>query len=159
MKQQNMNSMSKKPLAQEHNFKKKSTARRTAMQALYSLEVSKSHLSTIEEHYLEDRNPKNIDTQYFKLLFNNIPLHQDQLDQLINKHSDRNTQHLDPIELCILRVACYELLFCKDIPFKVIITESLNLSTMFGSNTSYKFINSVVDQLAKDCRSTFTDHQ
>jgi transcription antitermination protein NusB len=148
----NLNDQNNKIINNTISFKKKSRARRTAMQALYSLEISKSDLSKIEAHYLEDRNPKNMDTKHFKLLLNNIHLSKDELDQYITKYSTRNIDQLDPIELCILRLACYEMIFCKETPFKVIISESLELATMFGSDTSYKFINSVVDRLAKDCR-------
>lgn len=136
----------------KNNFKKKSSARRAAMQALYSWYISKNDLSMIENHYLEERNPNNLDTQYFKLLLNDIPLNQTQLDQSIGKYSSRTIDQLDPIELCILRVASYELIFCHDVPFKVIISEALDLASMFGSETSYKFINSIVDRIAKDCR-------
>ncbi len=134
------------------SFKKKSSARRAAMQALYSWTISKNDLHIIEKHYLEERNPNNLDTKYFKLLLNDIPLKQHQLDQYISKYSNRTIAQLDPIELCILHVASYELIFCPDVPFKVIISEALDLATMFGSETSYKFINSIIDRLAKDYR-------
>ena len=86
------------------------------------------------------------------MLLNNIALNTEQLDKSIGKYSSRTIDQLDPIELSILRVASYELIFCPDVPFKVIISEALDLASMFGSETSYKFINSVVDRLAKDCR-------
>lgn len=133
-------------------FKKKSSARRFAMQALYSWMISKNDLTVVEQHYLQERNQKNFDVEYFKLLLNNIPTKQDQIDQAIIKYSDRDLKQLDPVELSILRIASYELIFCEQIPFKVIISEALELVTMFGSETSYKFINAVLDRLAKDCR-------
>lgn len=131
-------------------FKKKSSARRFAMQALYGWLISKNDLLSIEEHYLKERNPKNFDVTYFKLLLHDIPVKHQQLDQEIAKYSDREISQLDPIELSILRVASYELIFCKDIPFKVIISEALELSNMFGSDTSYKFVNAVLDRLANN---------
>ena len=99
-------------------FKKKSSARRFAMQALYSWMISKNDLSLVEQHYLQERNPKNFDVDYFKLLLRNIPLNQEQLDQSIVKYSDRDLKQLDPVELSILRIASYELIFCEHIPFK-----------------------------------------
>ncbi len=139
----------------KHNnisFKKKSNARRFAMQALYGWMISNNELSLIEQHYLQERNPKNFDVDYFKYLLHNVPLKQSQLDQEIIKYSNRAINQLDPIELSILRIASYELIFCSEIPFKVIISESLELASMFGSETSYKFINAIVDRLAKDYR-------
>jgi len=134
------------------SFKKKSSARRAAMQALYSWTISKSELTLIEKHYLEERNPHTLDTKYFKLLLHDIPIHLEQLDQSVIKYSSRTIDQLDPIELSILRIAGYELIFCPETPFKVVISEALELASMFGSETSYKFINSVIDRLAKDSR-------
>ena len=88
---------------------------------------------------------------HFKLLLNNISSNKSLLEQKIALYSNRAIDLLDPIETSILLVASYELLFCKHIPFKVIISEALELANMFGSATSYKFINSVLDRLAKSC--------
>lgn len=132
-------------------IKKISSARRFVMQALYSWMVSNNDIKLIEQHYLMDRNPKNFDVDYFKLLLNNIANNKSLLEQKIALYSNRAIDLLDPIESSILLVASYELLFCKHIPFKVIISEALELANMFGSATSYKFINSVLDRLAKSC--------
>lgn len=133
-------------------FKKTSSARRFVMQALYSWIISNSDLILIEQHYLEERNPKNFDVDYFKLLLHKIVANKHDLEQKIIQYSSRTIKQLDPIEFSILLVASYELLFCKHIPFKVIISEALELANMFGSQTSYKFINSVLDRLAQECR-------
>jgi len=130
-------------------FKKKSNARRFAMQALYGWMISNNDLLSIESHYLQERNPKNFDVDYFRVLLHDVPQKQPQLDQEIIKYSNRTINQLDPIELGILRIASYELIFCKDTPFKVVISEALELASMFGSETSYKFINAVLDRLAK----------
>jgi N utilization substance protein B len=124
------------------------------MQALYGWSVSNIDLSIIANQYLAERNPKTLDLVYFKALVNNIPAKQTELDTAIAKYSNRNIEQLDHIELSILRLACYELVFCPDIPFKVIISEALELANMFASDTSYKFINSILDQIAKASRQT-----
>lgn len=136
-----------------NNIKKISSARRFVMQALYSWLISNNDITLIEQHYLTDRNPKNFDVDYFKLLLNNTANNKSLLEQKIALYSNRAIDLLDPIEASILLVASYELLFCKHIPFKVIISEALELANMFGSATSYKFINSVLDRLAKSCCS------
>lgn len=134
------------------NFKKQSGARRAAMQALYTWTISKNDLNIIANHYLEERNPKNINIEYFKILLDNIPQQQKLLLQAITKYSDRSLPQLDPIELSILQIATYEIIFQTTIPFKVIISEALELANMFGSDTSYKFINFILDRIAADYR-------
>lgn len=134
------------------NFKKTTSARRAVMQALYTWNVSKDDLLTIEQYYLQERNPKSFNLKHFLLLLRNIPKNIEQIDQAISSYSNRTIDQLDIIEICILRIASYEILFCPEIPLKVIISEALNLATMFGNNLSYKCINSVLDLLAKNSR-------
>lgn len=134
------------------NFKKTTSARRAVMQALYTWSVSKSDLLAIEQYYLQERNPKSFNLKHFLLLLRNIPKNIEQIDQAISNYGNRTIEQLDIIELCILRIATYEILFCPEIPLKVIISEALNLATMFGNNLSYKYINSVLDLLAKNSK-------
>ena len=134
------------------NNQKRSSSRRAAMQALYGWSISNGDLAVIADQYLAERNPKTLDISYFKLITNNLPAQQPVIDQTISEYSTRSIDQLDHIELSILRLASYEILFCPAIPFKVVISEALNLANMFASDTSYKFINSVIDQIAKKHR-------
>lgn len=138
--------------SQKTNFKKTTSARRAVMQALYTWSISKNDILNIEQYYLEERNPKTFDVQHFLLLLRNIPKNIEHIDNLISNYNNRTIDQLDIIELCILRIASYEILFCNEIPTKVIISEALDLATMFGNPNSYRFINSVLDLLAKNSR-------
>lgn len=53
------------------------------------------------------------------------------------------------IDLAILRVAIYELIYCKDIPPIVSINEALDISKIFSNENSNKFINGILDKLNK----------
>ena len=55
---------------------------------------------------------------------------------------------MDPIELAILRIGCYELTYCQDVPFKVVINEAVELAKRFGAEQSHKYINGILDKLA-----------
>ena len=56
---------------------------------------------------------------------------------------------LSKVDLLILRMAAYELLFCPDIPLNVSLDEAIEIGKRFGSNDSAAFINGVLDQLAE----------
>ena len=58
----------------------------------------------------------------------------------------RPIQDLDFMELAILRLSMFELLFCKDVPYKVVINESIELAKTFASDDSHKFVNGVLDK-------------
>ena len=58
-------------------------------------------------------------------------------------------EKLEPIDLTILMLSGYELLFEKDTPTKVVINEAVNMAKKFSSGESYSFINGILDKLAK----------
>ena len=52
------------------------------------------------------------------------------------------------VDLTILRMATYELLFCPDIPLNVSMDEAIEIGKRYGSVDSATFINGVLDQVA-----------
>jgi len=134
------------------SFKGREKARRYAMQALYGWLVSDNPLKDVESFYLADRNPKNFDCPYFLQLLHDIPAKLGDIDAVITTYLDRPFDKLDPIELTILRVATYEFTYSFDVPFKVVIHEAVELAKVFGAVDSHKFVNSVLDKMAKVIR-------
>ncbi len=53
------------------------------------------------------------------------------------------------VDLAILRIAVYCLLYQQDIPITVTIDEAIDISKDFGSDESYRFINGVLDGVRK----------
>lgn len=134
--------------------KAKQKSRRYAMQALYGWLISDNDLKQIETHYLNERNNNKFDVIYFKSLLHQIPEKIKELDEHIEPFSSRKVSDISPIEITILRIATFELLYSSNIPFKVIINEALELAKMFGSDDdSHKFINAILDPLAKKARN------
>lgn len=139
------------------SFKGREKARRYAMQALYGWVIANHDVKDIEKFYRADRNPKNYDVEYFVQLLHAIPNNAQSLDAQLEPFLDRPLHSIDPIELTILRIAAYELTHCYETPFKVIIHEAVELAQMFGAQDSYKFINSILDNMSKKIRASETD--
>lgn len=74
------------------------------------------------------------------------------IEELMVTHLDRDISALNPIELAVLRLATYELLHRKDVPYKVIIDEALELVKEFGAQEGYKYVNAVLDVLSNQIR-------
>ena len=53
------------------------------------------------------------------------------------------------VDLCVLRLGAYELLYHKDVPPKVVINEAVELAKSFGGDNSSKFVNGVLGTLLK----------
>lgn len=133
------------PVARRH-------ARQYALQAMYQWLISGASSREIENQFIEHQITKTVDLEYFKELIHRVPESQAELDQKITPYSKRPLGELDPIELAILRMATYEFLHRLDIPYRVVLNEALELTKKFGSVDGYKFVNGVLDQIARQTR-------
>jgi transcription antitermination protein NusB len=134
-------------------FTGRKKARRYALQALYGWLLSGNDLADIEAHTLLEHGDDAFDREYFQSLLHDVPSNLGDIEQTFAPHLSRKLQELDPIELTILRIATYELMFRQDIPYRVVINEALELAKGFGATESYKFVNGVLDKLARVLRS------
>ncbi|VAW63109.1 Transcription termination protein NusB [hydrothermal vent metagenome] len=132
--------------------KARSNARKKAAQALYQWHMSGNDIVDIETQFHQEQNMEKVDVDFFHKLLHNVPAEAASLDKLIAQYSDRKPGELDPVEQAILRLSCYELKACMDVPYKVVISEAITLAKMFGSDKSHAFVNGVLDKLAKELR-------
>jgi len=126
----------------------RSAARQRTLQALYQWQFTGQATQVIETQFLEEQEMSKVDIPYFQKLLHNIPKYVNQLDAAFTPFLDRHIAQLDPIELAILRIGCYELTYCQDVPFKVVINEAVELAKRFGAEQSHKYINGILDKLA-----------
>jgi N utilization substance protein B len=81
---------------------------------------------------------------------------QTELETKIAEHADRPTSQLDPVELAILLLGFFELGEREDVPYRVVINESINLAKRFGAVDGHKYINAVLDKAASKLRPAET---
>lgn len=128
-------------------------ARQYAVQAIYQWQIAHTLPADIESQFLTyQQMSKKTDMLYFKELVHAIPRLADELDQHIIPFLDRPLDELDPIELAILRLSTFELAKRLDIPYRVTINEALELTKKYGSVEGFKFVNGVLDHVAKKLR-------
>ena len=132
---------------------KRHKARHYAMQALYQWHMAGSTLTDIEAEFRADYDFGKVDGEYFHTLLHEIPTQTDELEEVFGAYMvARSVEELDPIERALLRLGTYELMHRIDVPYKVVINESVNLAKKFGAAESHKFINGVLDQVARQVR-------
>lgn len=74
----------------------------------------------------------------------------DNLDGLIEKYSKGwKVKRLPKVNLAILRLAAYEILFVDDVPESVAINEAVELAKKYSGELDYSFINGVLGALVK----------
>ncbi len=128
-------------------------ARELCLQSLYQWQISGNSISQITKEMLVDVNADKIDDIYFKEALEGISQQTTQLDEHFLPFIDIPYEQLDPISLAILRIGSFEMSQRIDIPYKVVINEGVNLAKKFGPTDSKKFVNGVLDKLAKEHRT------
>jgi N utilization substance protein B len=133
-------------------------ARHYGMQALYQWQMTKKAPHIIEAEFRADNDMAHVDSEYFHEIVQKVPEVVEELDKQYSSYlQDRSLDELDPITQSLLRMASYELAYRIDVPYKVIINESVSLGKKFGATDSFKFINGVLDQLAGEVRKLEVD--
>jgi N utilization substance protein B len=127
-------------------------ARRLALQAIYQWQLSGDSTVDIENQFIDSQSFDNVDAPYFLDLLHQIPKCVELLDQQMSTILDRRITELNPIELAILRIGVYEIVYCPSVPYKVIIDEALRLAKTFGAAEGFKYVNAVLDKIAKNLR-------
>jgi len=127
-------------------------ARQYALQALYQWQLAGTPIKEIELEFLVHHIRGKTDLDYFKELIHAIPGNCEELDNRMKPFLSRPIHELDPIELAILRLGTYELSNRLDVPYRVAINEALELTKKFGSVEGFKFVNGILDQVARTLR-------
>ncbi|QSX32808.1 transcription antitermination factor NusB [Shewanella avicenniae] len=125
-------------------------ARRLAVQAIYSWQMSGNNIADVEHEFLTEQTVDGVDIPYFREIFVGAATKHAELDQLVIPHlALRPFEDVDPIEKAILRLAAFELTYRKDTPCKVVVNEAIELAKAFGADDSHKFVNGILDKLIK----------
>jgi len=131
----------------------RSVARKCAMQILYQSQLTGQSSDELLGQYLGSEELKGADAEYFSELVKECSARRTDLDAKIGAHADRPIEQLDPVEHAILWIGVYELSQRLDIPFKVSINEAVDLSKRFGATDGHRYINALLDKVAKELRT------
>ena len=80
--------------------------------------------------------------------------HQNDLEKHFHSLIDRQIEELDAIERAILLIGCYEMEHYIELPYRIVVNESVELAKTFGAEESHKYINGVMDKIARVLRHT-----
>lgn len=127
-------------------------ARRLAMQALYQMQLSGAEAVDIERQFIEQGDFNNADQSYFHELLFVVEKKNKQFDDSLQEYIDRPFAEIDPVEKAILYIGLYELENRTDIPYRAILNEAVNLAKKFGATDGHKYINGVLDKIARNTR-------
>ena len=122
--------------------------RELALQALYALGLNSMEPARFLETFWEN-NPSAADARSFAgQLIEGVLSHRADLDALITSKAQHwALSRMALVDLNLIRLATYELLYRDDIPKKVIINEAIEIAKKFGSEDSAAFVNGILDEI------------
>ena len=92
-----------------------------------------------------DVNLSDKDSAYIRDKYDRIMEHKEEIDAAIDeKAKGWTTERMSKVDLTIIRLGVYEILYDDDVPAGVAINEAVELAKRFGQDESYSFVNAVL---------------
>lgn len=124
--------------------------RENAVQALYAIELGPSQPREALHLFWESDRFKPAAKAFAQELLSGLLDKSDELDKAISAKSPNwSISRMAKIDLAIIRLAAYELIYREDIPKNVTINEAIEIAKKFGSEDSPAFINGILDEIAR----------
>lgn len=130
-----------------------------AFQALYAWDISKTPLSILLNFdWVDDKTREKFgdaDIAFPQLLITGTIEHITEIDAKIKENiTNWDLDRLNRVDLAILRLSVYSLLYQKELHPSIVIDEAIDISREFGTDDSYRFINAVLDSVRKQQTDT-----
>ena len=126
-----------------------------AFQALYSWEMgNKDKENLLSFAWVENEKLERLGEEslaFARLLISGTLENIEKIDSVIKESLTENWEfsRLSKVDLSILRISVYTLLFQKDIHPTIVIDEAIEIAKEYGSDDSFKFVNAVLDYIRK----------
>ena len=131
----------------------RSEIREQAFKLMYSLEIQKNeNLEEQVELYLESNESLDQNAiEYIKDTVFGIEENKEEIIKKIEKNlkEDWKIERISKIDLVILKLAIYEIKY-KELPYKVVINEAVELAKKYGEDNSKNFVNGILASIVKE---------
>ena len=126
-------------------------ARVSCLRALYRSEVVGDDLAGLAKEISERLPPPA--KEYVERVLQYFTEHDQEIDKAIEEALNHwEFKRLAVIDRCVLRIGVVELLSESDVPTRVILDEAIEIAKHYGSSESGRFVNGVLDTIARDFR-------
>ncbi len=123
-------------------------SRELAMQALFFMDMQQDLSDEMLACYCGNFPPSKQLSPFFQDLVRGVIHAKSEIDTMIERYSNNwKLSRMSCVDRNVMRIAVFELLFCKDIPSKVSINEAIDVGKRFGTDESGAFINGILDSI------------
>jgi N utilization substance protein B len=126
----------------------RSKARKRAVDVLYAAALRDADPVTLHAERTEVAEQPS-PNDYATTLVEGVVAHRERIDDLLTEHAEGWTLDRMPfVDLAVLRLGVYELLWATDVPDAVAIDEAVALARSLSTDDSPRFVNGVLGRLA-----------
>jgi N utilization substance protein B len=140
-------------MSKHDRFGPRKRARRRALQAIYQWQITHQDASEILRQFREMQDLSQVDEVYFERLMRCVIEQNERLNDALEPFLDRPLDQVDVMERVVLMIGAWELLDCPELPYRVVLDESVDLARRFGSEQGHSYVNAVLDQAARKWRA------
>ncbi|WP_040211868.1 transcription antitermination factor NusB [Clostridium polynesiense] len=128
-------------------------SREAAMKILFQNSFNDIPLNEILddcEMYFEELELEGSDKEFIKRIVTGVNSNISKINDIIEENSENwKISRISKINLSILRISIYEMLFSEDVPGKVSINEAIELCKKYSDEKSVSFVNGLLDKVYK----------
>jgi len=132
-------------------------ARAWAMRLMYARDMGAEALEAVPGDWMQEDAPESLpagwqvtDQTYITEILEGTLQHDKELDERLSLYTKHwRIDRLAKVDLAILRLAAFELLYRDDVPTEVAINEAVELAKQYGGQDSSAFVNGVLSSFAK----------
>lgn len=127
-------------------------SREVATQLLFEMQINKEDAVEIIENFKENTEDKidDVDFVYVQKVLEGVANNSKEISETISKYLIKwKLERLPKMNVAILNMATYEILFDEEIPNKVTVNEAIELAKKYGDDNAPAFINGVLNNLIK----------
>ena len=140
-------------MSKTDRFEPRKRARRRALQAIYQWQITHQDANEILRQFREIQDLSQVDVGHFEELLRGVINESKRLTDALEPFMDRPMDQVDVMERVVLMIGAWELLECPEMPYRVVLNESVDLARRFGSEQGHSYVNAVLDKAARKLRA------
>jgi transcription antitermination protein NusB len=126
-------------------------ARLWAVQFLFQRDFNDTEMEDALAEFWSERKANPNSRVFSEALIRGVEIYRDEIDERLRQYAEHwSLERMGAVDRNIMRVALFEMLFCKEIPPVVSINEAVDLAKELSGRESGKFVNGILDRARQD---------
>ncbi|HPL82870.1 MAG TPA: transcription antitermination factor NusB [Candidatus Omnitrophota bacterium] len=132
-------------------MRKRTVSREFALQVLYQVDITRDIPEVALDNFWSVRAKEEIEPElkeFTSKLVKGVISNMAHIDKKISEYAANwQLKRMAVVDRNIMRMGCFEILYCEDIPSKVSINEAVDLAKKFSGVEAGKFVNAILDKV------------